>query len=435
MEIHNSSDPLLIANRYKPGTILGRGGIGEVREAEDTRLQNRKVALKEIRINQRDRTQNDLNFKIFEKESKLLSTLKHQGIPEIFDSFILEDKAYLVMEYINGQNLESVIKASEGGIQENNIIEWGIEIAEILKYLHRHKPPVIFRDIKPANIILQEDGKIKLVDFGIARTFSLDKKSTVLMSRGTIGYAPPEQFTENEDTDERSDIYSLGATLHHIATGRDPRQRPPFSFEPVRKIRSELSESLEIIISKCLEKEKINRYQTIEQVIRDLKKLRAGKKVAADNNPASNSSRIFTAISAIILIMGFSLLTLKHFNLFFFKKSEPLTIRCIPETDSTVPRDIKKIMLIFSAPMDRESLKEATVVFHEPIKEIQWSKGDTVCEISFDIPKLPENYEGTALKIKNNEAKDKQGRYLTNQYNPKYQWSDYLAVKYKTDHQ
>ncbi len=427
MPSENNREEQIIAERYRIVSILGEGGMGKVYEVEDLRLNNRKTALKAIRLSSRDTSKNRQNLKTFQQESKLLSSLKHPGIPGIYDSFSDDDTAYLAMEFIDGQNLESVIAASEGGIPEEKVIQWGIETAEILKHLHHHKPPIIFRDLKPANIILTEDSRLKLVDFGIAKSLVTEKKSTALMTKGTLGYASPEQFDSDQRTDERSDIYSLGACLHHLATGEDPRNRPPFSFKPVRKIRENLSVSIDNIISKCLQPDIIDRYQTIDQVLRDLKRLKSGKKVLEAGGSKPDISHYLLIIAVILCLPIIGFLIHNH-----FRKKDPTgpppKMRSEPVTGSSVSTDFDKVTLIFSSPMNTASVEEAMLVLHKPPKNLKWSKNDTVCEVPIEAS-LPAGFTDAIIKINDGEARNKEGQQLQIKNNPLYShMGHYLGV-------
>jgi len=427
MSSENNREEQVIAGRYRVISILGEGGMGKVYEVEDLRLNNRKTALKAIKLSSRDSSKNRQNLKTFQQESKLLSTLNHTGIPGIYDSFSDDDTAYLAMEFIDGQNLDTVIKASEGGIPEKKVIDWGLRIAEILKHLHHHKPPIIFRDLKPANIILTEDSKLKLVDFGIAQSLVTEKKSTALMSKGTLGYASPEQFDSDRGTDERSDIYSLGACLHHLATGEDPRNRPPFSFKPVRKIRNELSESIDNIISKCLQPDVIDRYQTIDQVIRDLKRLKSGKKVLQAGSSKPDFSHYILIAAVFLLIPLLSFIAYNHFK---NKKpaGPPLTMKSIPVTGARVTTAFDKVTLVFSAPMNTASVEDAMYVMHETPKDLKWKDNDTVCEVPIKT-RLNPGYKDAVIKIVDGEARDKEGRQLFVKNNQFYaHMGHYLGV-------
>ena len=171
---------------------------------------------------------------------------------------------YVVMDYIEGLSLDKIL-AEYGAQPEELVIEWGKQICDALIYLHRQKPPIIYRDMKPANVMLNPEGNIKIIDFGIAREYKEQRLADTALL-GTRGYAPPEQY--NGQTDARSDIFALGMTMHHLLTGIDPRAGE--AYAPVRMWNPELSEGIELIINKCVEPAPENRYQNCQDVLYDL---------------------------------------------------------------------------------------------------------------------------------------------------------------------
>lgn len=176
--------------------------------------------------------------------------LNHHSIPKIFDFFTYDERSYVVIEFVNGQDLEAILKRSIDPIREEQVIVWAIEICDVLDYLHNHKPePIIFRDVKPSNIMINQQNRIVLVDFGIAKVFKIGQKGTMI---GTEGYSPPEQY--RGEAAPQTDIYALGATMHHLLTHRDPRLEAPFSFadRPIRSINPAVSPELELIVSTAL---------------------------------------------------------------------------------------------------------------------------------------------------------------------------------------
>jgi len=187
----------------------------------------------------------------FEREANLLATLSHPSIPRIYDYFTEDDRSYLVLEFVHGKDMEAIINDTNGFLPEDQVLSWGIELCDVLSFLHAHKPdPIIFRDMKPSNVMINHNGDIILVDFGIAKTFQTGIKGTMI---GTEGYSPPEQY--RGEATPLADIYSLGATLHHALTRRDPRLEPPFSFaeRPLRRINPNVSSELEAVISTTLQ--------------------------------------------------------------------------------------------------------------------------------------------------------------------------------------
>lgn len=246
------SQGTILEDRYEVLRICGRGGMSTVYLARDLRFHHveRLCAIKEMHVAAPDDRTRMLRIANFEQEAAMLATLSHQAIPKIFDFFADGGLVYLVLEYIEGQNLESVIEESTEFLPEDTLISWALQILEVLAYLHDHQPePIVFRDLKPSNIMLRPDGKLSLIDFGIARTFQPLQKGTMI---GTEGYAPPEQY--RGIAEPRGDLYALGATLHHIATRSDPRTETPFTFEqrPARTSNPALSREFEEILARSL---------------------------------------------------------------------------------------------------------------------------------------------------------------------------------------
>ena len=199
----------------------------------------------------------------FEREANILVTLNHPSIPKIFDFFTRNERSYLVIEYIQGKDLEAVLNENPNMFLEDQVVSWSIELCDVLSYLHNHKPePIIFRDVKPSNIMVNQTNHIVLVDFGIAKIFRIGQKGTMI---GTEGYSPPEQY--RGEATPAADVYSLGATLHHMLTHRDPRLEAPFTFaeRPIRKYNSAVSSELEAVINRALQYEARDRFQSIEE--------------------------------------------------------------------------------------------------------------------------------------------------------------------------
>jgi serine/threonine protein kinase len=226
--------------------------MGSVYRARDLHFPNvtRLVAVKEMINTAPDAAVRQTIIQNFEREANLLATLNHPSIPRIFDYFSQEDRSYLVLEFIHGKDLEAIINDTSGFLDEDQVLTWAIQLCDVLSFLHQHKPdPIIFRDMKPSNIMIDTDGEVKLVDFGIARTFQVGQRGTMI---GTEGYSPPEQY--RGEASPSADLYALGATIHHALTRRDPRLEPPFSFaeRPVRRINSHVSPELDSVITTAL---------------------------------------------------------------------------------------------------------------------------------------------------------------------------------------
>lgn len=235
--------------------------MGAVYRARDLHFPNvvKLVAVKEMVIQARDALVRSTIVRNFEREANLLATLDHPAIPRIYDYFTYNERSYLILEFVNGKDLEAILNESDDPIQERRIVQWGIELCDVLHYLHTHKPePIIFRDMKPSNVMINHHGHVILVDFGIAKPFEGGQKGTMI---GTEGYSPPEQY--RGEANQLADIYALGATLHHLLTRRDPRLEPPFSFgeRPIRRINPDISLELETVVNTALQYSPEDRFQ------------------------------------------------------------------------------------------------------------------------------------------------------------------------------
>ncbi len=262
----------ILMTRYKIMGVLGGGGQGAVYQARDLNFPDarRLVAIKEMRYTTNDPNLRASTLKAFHREANILATLSHPAIPKIFDFFDINDRAYLVMEFINGSDLELLLtKAKE--LPVNKVLDWAIELCDVLHYLHTQPKPVIFRDMKPSNIMIDSLGKARLIDFGIAKIFVGGSHHTMI---GTEGYSAPEQY--RGDASPLSDIYGLGATLHHVLTRVDPRLEPPFSFNErnIQDYNDKVPPGLAEVIERALEIEPANRFQSAAEMLEALKAVR-----------------------------------------------------------------------------------------------------------------------------------------------------------------
>jgi serine/threonine protein kinase len=221
----------IIGSRYRVVKPLGGGGMKLVYLAEDLRLAARKCALAEMVDTFTSAEAQKQAISAFQREADMLAQLSNEHIPRVFDRFSEGNHHFLVMEYIDGTTLEEQLKQHGGKLPPEQIIEVALQVLDTLEYLHHLQPPVIYRDLKPSNIMVTGDGQAKLIDFGIARHFQPLSNATMI---GTQGYAPPEQYRGKVET--RSDIYALGATMHHAISGRDPAAEAPFSFPPLQQL-------------------------------------------------------------------------------------------------------------------------------------------------------------------------------------------------------
>ncbi len=237
--------------------------MGSVYRARDLHFPNvtKLVAVKEMMNNSPDPLVRKTIIQNFEREANILVTLNHIAIPQIFDFFSIDERSYLVLEYIHGKDLEALLVENNGPMPEDNVLSWAIELCDVLEYLHSHQPePIIFRDMKPSNVMINQQGKVVLVDFGIAKNFRTGQKGTMI---GTEGYSPPEQY--RGEATPAADVYALGATLHHLLTNRDPRIEAPFSFSErkIRLLNPRVSLELELCIDTALQYNPEDRFKTI----------------------------------------------------------------------------------------------------------------------------------------------------------------------------
>lgn len=250
----------VLEGKYEIVKEIGRGGMSVVYLAMDMRLR-KNWAVKEIKKQGRDKN-DEIAVNSLLTEANLMKRFNHPALPRIVDIIDNGTTIYVVMDYIEGQSLDVVLK--EFGVQsEEDVIKWAKQICDALSYLHSQKPPVIYRDMKPSNLML-DDGNIKIIDFGIAREYKEENLADTKVL-GTKGFASPEAY--NGQTDARSDIFSLGMTMHNLLTGVYPQGN---AYAPVRNYVPELSEGIELIIDKCVEPAAENRYQSCADLLYDL---------------------------------------------------------------------------------------------------------------------------------------------------------------------
>jgi len=249
----------LFDNRYRILEILGQGGMSRVYLAENIKLGT-LWAIKEIEKKPYMKT--DLLI-----EPNILKKLSHPALPRIFDIVENNEYLYIIVDYIKGASMDKLLK-TDVKFPEDDVVEWARQICDVLIYLHNFKPnPIIYRDMKPSNIMLTDDGKVKLIDFGIAREFKQDSDNDTVYI-GTRGYAAPEQYGSGQ-TSVKTDIYSLGVTLYHLITGKNPNE-PPFELMPVRQLDSSLSAGIERIIGRCTRQNPGERYRSVYELLADL---------------------------------------------------------------------------------------------------------------------------------------------------------------------
>ncbi len=251
----------LVDGKYKILNKVGQGGMSIVYLAMNEKA-NKPWAVKEVR---KDGIK---DFEVVKQglvaETDILKKLSHPNLPSIVDVIDTEDSFIIIMDYIQGNSLNKVL--DEYGAQpQDHVIAWAKQLCDVLGYLHTRTPAIIYRDMKPANIMLKPDGNITLIDFGTAREFK-ERNLADTTCLGTVGYAAPEQFGGMGQTDARTDIYCLGATLYHLVTGMNPCE-PPYEIKPIREINPSLSSGLERIIQKCTQRDPNDRYQSAAELM------------------------------------------------------------------------------------------------------------------------------------------------------------------------
>lgn len=246
--------PFTLRGRWQVVDYLGQGGMGTVYLARDLNLDNRKCVVKKLRDDFFREEDKEKAQQFFLREAKVLSRLQHPNIVLVLDSFREGDDYYLVMEYVEGHNLYDMLKERDEPFAEEQVLVWARQICDVLHYLHSHDPPVIYRDLKPTNIMIDTKDNVKLVDFGIARLYQEEGDNTHVVSQG---YSPPEQYWGGADP--RSDIYALGATMHFLLTGQEPLALTVCS---PRDINEDIGEGTDLIVGRATQQDVYLRYQS-----------------------------------------------------------------------------------------------------------------------------------------------------------------------------
>ena len=251
----------LVDGKYKILSKVGQGGMSVVYMAINEKA-NKTWAVKEVRKD------GVLDFEAVKQglvaETDILKKLSHPNLPSIIDVIDTDDSFIIIMDYVQGNSLNKALE-EYGAQPQEYVIEWAKQLCDVLGYLHSRQPAIIYRDMKPANIMLKPDGNVTLIDFGTAREFK-EKNLADTTCLGTVGYAAPEQFGGMGQTDARTDIYCLGATLYHLVTGCNPSE-PPYEIKPIREINPSLSGGLERIIQKCTQRNPEDRYQSAAELL------------------------------------------------------------------------------------------------------------------------------------------------------------------------
>lgn len=317
-----SSIGTIVDNKYELVQYINKGGMSAVYLAVNKRLGNR-WAIKEIKKTNEQFNQIYINSLI--AEASLMKDLDHPAFPRIVDIIDTEEYLYLVMDYIEGQTLEQVLN-EYGPQDEKTVARWAIELCGALSYLHNQNPPIIYRDMKPSNIIINPNGRLKIIDFGTARVFNPQKANDTI-ALGTRGFAPPEQYAGR--TDARSDIYALGMTMKYLVTGKNPCLEYSSNTYETKQI----SESMQAIIDKCIEINLENRYQSCEELANDL--------IQACSNSSSKKPntliKIIVPIVVVIIALGITIsaLAINNTNNTNNKQNENMTATINSTIEST----------------------------------------------------------------------------------------------------
>ena len=294
----------ILDNKYKILNKIGQGGMSTVYLAMNEKA-NKQWAIKEVR------KQGEENFGIVKQalivETELLKTLKNKYLPAIADIIEDEDTLIIVMDYIEGRTLSDILEEQKT-IAQDKAVHYAVQLCEVLSYLHSQDPPIIYRDLKPSNIMIKPDDTITLIDFGTARRYNSSNIADTTCL-GTRGYAAPEQYegADSRQTDARTDIYNLGATLYHILTGRNPA-KPPYEIKPIRDWDVSLSSGLEKIVLKCTNKDPEKRFRNCVELKQALENY-----THLDDMYLKKQKRKIAIFVFNILIMFMSL-----FSIFFF---------------------------------------------------------------------------------------------------------------------
>jgi serine/threonine protein kinase len=359
----------MLDNRYVIDTLVGKGGMGAVYRAVDTRLSGRVCAIKEMSVLSVPTAERYQAAQNFEQEATLLAKLCHPNLPQVHNFF--QDgnsgRYYLEMDFVQGVTLEELLE-QQRPFDEQQVRAWAYQLCDVLTYLHTQNPPVIFRDLKPQNIMVDQRGQLKLIDFGIARFFK-PAQSTDTQALGTVGYAPPEQHGRGQ-TDPRSDIYSLGATLWRLLTRQDPADAP-YRLPVVSYYNPAISPQLDHAIQKAMSLQPEHRFQTALEFRQTLEgnkiDLPIGGTVILKPKPVNNQLSIqvgFTMALLMLVVAGVYAL---------FAANNGSTATATPTTAIVVVTSVVEVTVssVASPPLREESTPisttpEISVVVFDP---------------------------------------------------------------------
>jgi hypothetical protein len=293
----------LIDGKYKVIAKVGRGGMSTVWLAMNIKT-NKNWAIKEVR--QTGKNGSEIVNQNLTTEIGILKKLQHENLPQIIDIFEKNNTFLIIMDYVEGRTLKAIVD-ERGAQPQEDVVNWAIQLCSVLDYLHTRKPAIIYRDLKPGNIMLRPDGRIVLIDFGTAREYKTGQEEDTI-SLGTKGYAAPEQYGGDGQTDARTDIYNLGATIYHLVTGKNPT-KPPYEIRPIREWNPSLSTGLEKIILKCIANNPNKRYKTAKELQFALEHYKELETSCVQGKKKANRGFLFTfgcAVLSLVASLGLS---------------------------------------------------------------------------------------------------------------------------------
>ena len=282
----------VLQDRYEVINHLGEGGMGTVYVARDRRLGRRQCVVKKLRDDFFRLEDKEKAMAFFEREVLVLSQLQHSNIVHILDSFKENDDCYLVMEYVEGENLHQMLHRRGDPFPEEQVLEWVAQIAEVLDYLHTNDPQIIYRDLKPSNIMIDTKDRVKLVDFGIARPYVEEADNTHVVS---AGYSPPEQYWGAADP--RSDIYALGATMYFLLTGEEPLA---LQTSCPRRVNPGVSDHTDMIVQRATAQDLLLRYQSAIEMKEDLEQWKFG----TEQKGSANKTALTAVVSILVVLVS-----------------------------------------------------------------------------------------------------------------------------------
>lgn len=371
----------LLDGKYKILSEIGRGGMSVVYMALNEKA-NKTWAVKQIRKDAK------LNFNIIRQglvtEIEILKKLKHPNIPSIIDIIEDEESCIIVMDYIEGNSLDKILE-EQGAQPQEDVVKWALQLCDALGYLHSCNPPIIYRDMKPANIMLRPDGNITLIDFGTAKTYEIEEGETTGI--GTIGYAAPEQYVRSGlgRTDVRTDIYCLGITLYHLITGIDPCKNV-ISDRSIRTVNHMLSPGLDEIIIKCTEPQPENRYQSCAELYYALEHYGEMGEIYKKKQ----KKKLFVFLSVFILSVAFAQTSMFGYILAENKKSENYDVQVEKANNPNISQDERidfYINAIKIEPAKTEAYLKMIEMFISESETFHKSEAATIIQLKAGVEK------------------------------------------------